>query len=515
MSLDAKKKYYLEIGNAKDLRGRDRRLFRFFEVFPGALAWSTLIAVLVLSWLAPVFTAFFIIAFDLFWLLKTIFLSLHLRVSYNRTQKYLKIKWFERLQFDFDRQWGEISHLLLYPFYNESFEVLDTTLNSLLQSRYDLKKLMIVLGAEKRAGRSALEIAEEIKKKYAPYFKDFLITVHPDDIVGEIAGKGSNETWMGKEVKKKLIDKNALDYKKIVVSVFDIDTQVYPEYFGCLTWHYLKAEKPHRSSFQPIPVFHNNIWDAPFFSRVAALSCTFWQMMQQARADRLTTFSSQALSFQSLVDMDFWNPKNVSEDSRIFWKALLAFDGDYRVIPLYYPVSMDANLASTFWETAKNVYKQQRRWGWGLENVPYFLFGSLKNKKIPLRLRLKYNFNQIEGFWSWGTNALMIFLLGWLPLMIGGQQFNQTALAYNLPRLTRWIMTLAMVGIVSSVIYGLSLMPKKPEKHGRHKYLFMALQWLTYPVNLIILGAFPGLEAQTRLMLGKYMGFWVTPKVRK
>jgi hypothetical protein len=34
------------------------------------------------------------------------------------------------------------------------------------------------------------------------------------------------------------------------------------------------------------------------------------------------------------------------------------------------------------------------------------------------------------------------------------------------------------------------------------------------PVIIITLGSFPGLEAQTRLMFGKYMGFWVTPKYR-
>jgi len=81
--------------------------------------------------------------------------------------------------------------------------------------------------------------------------------------------------------------------------------------------------------------------------------------------------------------------------------------------------------------------------------------------------------------------------------------------------MTRWIMTLAMVGIISSIVYSLSLMPKRPKKYGREKYIPLILQWLLFPVNLILFGAVPGLDAQTRLMLGKYMGFWVTPKARK
>jgi len=67
-----------------------------------------------------------------------------------------------------------------------------------------------------------------------------------------------------------------------------------------------------------VPVFNNNIWQAPCISRVVATSGTFWQMIQQQRPERLSTFSSQSLSFKTLVEVDFWPVNMVSEDSRIF-----------------------------------------------------------------------------------------------------------------------------------------------------------------------------------------------------
>jgi hypothetical protein len=264
-----------------------------------------------------------------------------------------------------------------------------------------------------------------------------------------------------------------------------------------------------------VPIFNKNIWDAPSFSRVTAQSGTFWHMMQQGRPERLATFSSHAMNFKTLVEMNWWSVKNVSEDSRIFWQALLFYDAKYRVVPLYYPVSMDANLAENWFKTAINVYKQQRRWGWGAENIPYVLFGFWHNKKIATRTKLFWTFNHLEGFWSWGTNALIIFLLGWIPLYLGGQAFNVTLLSYNLPQITRIIMTLAMVGLVSSAVYGAMILPPRPKNHQPYKYSLMILQWALMPLTIIIFGSIPGLEAQTRLMLGKYMGFWATPKVRQ
>ena len=138
---------------------------------------------------------------------------------------------------------------------------------------------------------------------------------------------------------------------------------------------------------------------------------------------------------------------------------------------------------------------------------------ELKNKKIAWQKKFHWTWVQFEGFWSWATNAILIFLLGWLPLFLGGEKFNVTLLSYNLPRVTRTLMTLAMIGLVGSAIYSTLLLPKRPKKHGIISHLGMVVQWILVPFTILFFGAIPGLEAQTRLMLGKYMGFWVTPKI--
>ncbi|MDP2593141.1 MAG: glycosyltransferase family 2 protein [bacterium] len=482
------------------------------EILPGTLSWGTLILAVLLSYFTPVLAAIFIIAFDLYWLLKTIYLSAHLRSSWRRMRHHMNLDWEKMLE---PFTYGRIFHLVILPFYDESEDVVDKSIHSLLSSKYDTKKIIVVLASEERAGEAARQTGRKMAIKYGQSFYRFALTVHPKNLPGEMAGKGSNISFAARYAKENILDKEKIRYEDVLVSAFDIDTAPYPQYFLCLTWHYLTAERPSRSSFQPVPLYNNNIWDAPAISRVAALSATFWQMIQQERPEKLATFSSHALSFRALYDIGFWQKNIVSEDSRIFWNALLAFDGDYRVVPISYPVSMDANLAPTLWQTVKNIYKQQRRWTWGVENVPYLLFGFLKNKKIPKLLRFRLGFVQLEGFWSLATNPLIIFLLGWMPLILGGEEFNATVLSYNLPLITRNIMTLAMVGLVVSALISWSFLPKRPAHYGKKRVVYMALQWVLVPIMLVFFGSIPGLDSQTRLMFGKYMGFWVTPKHRK
>jgi len=532
-------------------------IYRFFETIPGLLAWTTIILMFILSWLAPTAVAIFIILFDIYWLFKTVYLSFHLRATFYKMRRNLNINWLNKLQFP-GFKFQEIYHLVILPMYKEPYEIIRESFQALSKINYPKDKLIVVLSAEERArlhsgfggqaGDDPMEILKKIKKEFSGIFFRFLTTTHPSNLPNEIPGKGSNQTWAAKEAKRLIIDplintqmntdkntdkhgyicanqcshpRKSVSYENILVSVFDADTQVLPDYFSRLTYVFLTCPHPQNSSFQPIPLFINNIFQAPALARVIALSSTFWHMIQQSRPERQTTFSSHSLSFKAVVDVGFWDTNVVSEDSRIFWQCYLHYNGDWRVEPLLYPVSMDANAAPSFWQTMINQYKQQRRWGWGCENIPYFLGGFRKNSsqggKISLAKKIYWSFVVIESFHSWATNALIIFMLGWLPLVLGGSQFNLTVLSYNLPQITRVIMTLAMLGIVTSAILSIILLPPKPKWFKKRHYVLYFFQWILMPITLIIFGAFPGLDAQTRLMLGgKFrLGFWFTPKHRK
>ena len=502
---------YLHVGSHRDLEGRDRTVYRLFEILPGILSWATLLGVVFFSWVWPVGVAVFIILFDVYWLIKTFYLSLHLRANWKRLKNNLKTDWGERME---NLKWQHLRQMVILPAYKEPSSIVFESLDAILKSKWPKDRMIVIVALEERAGEHAKNLEKEIVEKYANSFGSFLITFHPTGLEGETPGKGSNVSWAARLAKEKIIDADNIPYENVLVSSFDVDTRVYPQYFFCLAYHFLTAEYPHRSSYQPVPIYNNNIWSAPALSRVVATSGTFWQMMQQERPERLTTFSSHSMSFKMLVDVGFWQRNMVSEDSRIFWNAFLLYDSDYRVVPMSYPVSLDANVGANLWQTIKQVYRQQRRWTWGVENLPYLLFGFYKNKKITFRRKLYFIATQVEGFWSLATNPILIFILGWLPLVLGGQDFNALLLSYNLPRLTRTLMTLAMLGLIWSAIISTSLLPSRPPYLRKTAWTWHVLQWLLIPITIMFFGAIPGLDAQTRLMLGKRLDFWVTPKRR-
>jgi len=104
-----------------------------------------------------------------------------------------------------------------------------------------------------------------------------------------------------------------------------------------------------------------------------------------------------------------------------------------------------------------------------------------------------------------------------VPLFIAGfTKDSSSVIVQNTPFVLEWLMGLAMMGIVVSAIFSFGVLPKRPSDKSPHNWWVMVLQWLMLPITLVLFGAIPAIESQTRLMLGKkyHLGFWVTPKKR-
>ncbi len=109
---------------------------------------------------------------------------------------------------------------------------------------------------------------------------------------------------------------------------------------------------------------------------------------------------------------------------------------------------------------------------------------------------------------------IIILVLGYLPIWVARSRGVSEAIVLNTPFILESLMNIALIGVFFSAILSTVLLPPRPAKHHVYKYLFMILQWLFFPITIIIFGAIPATEAISRLMLGKYLGFRVTEKRR-
>ena len=197
---------------------------------PGVLSWTTLIGVALLSWLTPVGMAIFIIFFDVYWFLKTFYLSIHLRISYRKMRNNMEINWLEKLKTDpATTAWPDIYHLIVFPFFDEPYEVIKESFEALARINYPLGRFIVAIGTEEKAGEAAKQTLDRITAEYANTFFKLVATVHPSNLPGEAPGKGSNEAWIAQQVKQEVIDPLRIPYERIVVSSFDIDTQIFPD----------------------------------------------------------------------------------------------------------------------------------------------------------------------------------------------------------------------------------------------------------------------------------------------
>ena len=548
----------------------DRHWFtRGSEIFPGFITWLIIFTPVIFSITKPIWVAYFIIGYDLFWLVKSFRLSTYLILGYRRMHLYGKINWQSRLkdlhsiekaimfqkqiiansstsnsmiinkinikndkrkQLLITQQYLQeleeiqirseailkpknIYHAVIIATYNESLEILEPTVQSLINTKYATKKIMLIIAYEERGGEAIKNRAKYLIKKYGNNFAYAKAIKHPSDLPSEIVGKGANITYAARQLTRDILAEN-IDPEYVIVTTLDADNKPSKNYFAYLTYKYVVDPNRVHRSYQPMAMFFNNIWDAPAPMRVIAIGNSFWNLMQAVRPHLLRNFSAHAQSLKTLIDTDYWSVNTIVEDGHQYWRTYFTYNGDHKVIPLYVPVFQDAVLAETYAKTIKVQYNQLRRWAWGISDFPYAIRNSIKNKSISWSAKLLELARLLEGHVSWATAPLILTFAAWLPLFLN-RNFNEQVLAHQLPIITSRILTIAMIGIVVTVFISLISLPPKPKQYRKSRFISMIAQWIMLPVTAIIFGAFPALDAQTRLMIGKSLDFKVTTKARK
>ena len=521
--------------------------YRAFEILPGALSWFFLITPVVLGILnvkikiygvedpLPL-AGFFIVAYLLVWFVKSVALNVRSLQGYRTLQLHQKLPWNRLLQ---ELQTGKVSqpdrhipawhyetvrrlqetpavvspddilHAIIVATYNESREIVEPTLQTVLASQYDMKKVILVLAYEERGGPGVEAQSEELIEQYKSKFLHAMAVKHPSDIPGEVIGKGGNITYAARELEKYL-DTQKIDPLRVAVTTLDADNKPHPQYLAALSYLYAASPDPLRVSYQPIPMFTNNIWDVPAPMRVIATGNTFWNVVISLRPHMIRNFSSHAQSMQALIDTDYWSVRTIVEDGHQFWRTYFRYDGKHEVYPIYLPIYQDAVLSNTLRKTFRAQFVQIRRWAWGASDIAYVIeTGYFKNNKVPkLDLTLK-TMRLIEGHVSWATAPLLLMFSAFIPLLFNPQDYT----ANQLPIIASNIQRVALAGIFITLFLSLKLLPPKPARYKHHRTVFMVLQWVLLPVTTIGFNALAALNSQTRLMFGWYIGkFDVTDK---
>lgn len=551
----------------------DRRWFiRLLEILPGAVTWSVIVLPVVASLFVPVAVAYFIIAFDLYWMVKSFRLSGNLIRGYRKMDAVQKIDWNERLEWlkrprkhlrDAERNLNQLVarharlgqswlrwtlpksvrleyeialerrsalqelvrhertimnpdslyHAVILATYNETLDILEPSVQALIETDFPTRQLMLVIAYEERGGERTEANAKYLIEKYGHHFAYAVAIKHPDGLIGEVRGKGGNITYAGRALTEYVREKG-IDPEHIIVTTFDSDHRASRNYFPYLSYLYATDPNRIRKSYQPIPMFYNNIWDVPAPMRVIATGNSFWMLMETMRPHRLRNFAAHAQSLQALIDTDFWSVTTIVEDGHQFWRTYFTYDGDHQVVPVFTPIYQDAVLADTYPKTFKVQYLQLRRWAWGVSDFQYVVRESIRNRRIAWSDKGVQIFRLFEGHFSWATAPLILTFVAWLPLYLNPQAPSDI-LTHNLPVITSYILRISMVGLLVTIFISLILLPPRPARYRRIRSLGMVAQWALLPVTTLVFSSLAAIDSQTRLMFGRYLGFYVTDKAVK
>lgn len=487
----------------------EKKVLRALEILPGFVSWNLILLPYWGILVFPNFVAYFILFFNIYWFYQSFQVGVSAIISHTRIQAAKLYDWMSDVKGFPD--WRKLEHVIIIPTYKEPVHVLERTINSLAAQEFPTKQINVVLAMEAREDeKQREEKATHLRKVFENKFKNLFFTSHPI-VTGEIVGKASNERYAAIWFKKNYIDKNKLDIDYFTVTSCDADHTYHPKHFAALAFKFLDNPNRYKTFWQPAYMFYNNIWRVPAITRAQYSIMSIINLSQQSRKDRLINTANYALSFKLLHQVDYWDPDKIPEDWGIFFKAFYNAGGKVEVEPIYLPLLADAPQSTTTWRTLKSQYSQIQRWAWGVSDDVWIIKNYLISD-VPFwdkTTRLK---TVLWTHFLWPVNWFIITVGLTLPSLLN-PAFARTALGYTVPKLSSFVLTLALVFLVVMLTIDYLHKPARPKDFPLWRAILTPLEFLLMPVAGFFFGALPGLDAHTRLMLGKYIEYKVTEKV--
>lgn len=486
---------------------RSKYFERFGEMITPLVAWIIILLPLWLSPFHPAVVAYFIIAFDVYFLYKSI------KTAYHSTLSYSLINTFKNTPFSKNlkaiKNTKDIQHFIIIPNYKEPFYKIDETIKKITENDYPYKNMYLVLAFEKREKNAKLK-AEKFTKKWKEKFKDIICVYHPL-LDHEAPGKASNQTYAAKKIEKYCMEKG-FDFKKTIITICDADSLLPENYFSYMTFEFLR-DKDRNYHFYWAPVLlYNNFWQLPFFVRMQATLSSILRLAFLSEKERLIHISTYSTNLWMLKKIGYWDVDIIPEDWHIYYQAFFKFGKKVATIPLYTIVNGDAVYSGNAWKTFFSRYEQEKRWAWGVTDISYFWNNMFTAKHIDAWTKIKKFWQLFETHLFWPTAFFILTISSWIPPLVN-KTFDRTVLGFILPQMTGFILTLATAMLVLYIYIDFKLRHNLNQKTKLIHMPFYFIQWYLLPVVSFILSSLPALDAHTRLLFGKKIKYKVTEKV--
>jgi hypothetical protein len=491
-------------------------LYRLFEAAPGVITWVMLLSP---AWIpivfgvnGAVFVAIGVLAFDCYWFCRSFLVISGILTTYGRMKRDMAVDWWGRCR-EAEAVDGlahplDYYHLCIIPTYTEPYHVLEATCQAIVDANYPAdRKLVGIITRE--TDKPGWENVARLKEKFGDRLAGFYHIKDPLE-PGIVVGKSAAMNWGGRWMVQKLREEG-YDLSLVLCTDLDSDYRVHGQYFAWISFHHAIEPLRDTTIWQPVPLFHNNIWKVPTAVRVVSGSTSQWQMFLHTRKHRLVAFSSYTCSLEFVHEVGYWDKDVIPEDSRFYWKAFFRFGERFQVKSVWLPIYGDSPTGRDYAASHASQYNQIKRWAWGITDVPYVLQRLPLHPEIPLRLRLTRFMNLFLNHLNWIFLPVFLLFGASIPIWVS-VDFSITDLGNHL-----WLYSSLILTVTTSTVIGLiwleyKMLPPPPlEWHPARRFLVF-LQYFSYPVVGLVLSVLPALEAHTRLLLGKYLEYRVTEK---